>query len=58
MKGKSKRIRTTRTSITEPRPSEVLNVPSSGRLTRRGSTSVTDERPYRRGSSDAANESS
>ena len=54
MKTKSKRTRTTRTPVQEPRTPAPFEDSSHGRLTRRGSTALIEERPHRRGSSDTA----
>jgi hypothetical protein len=52
MKNQSKRIRSNREPAPEPRPSAGESV--SGRVTRRGSTVVAEDRPVRRGSSDSS----
>jgi hypothetical protein len=58
MKAKSKRTRTTRTPVQEPRTAVPFEEGSHGRLARRGSTGVTEDRPHRRGSSDTASDPS
>jgi len=58
MKSKSKRIRTTRAPVQVPRPAAPFADSSHGRVTRRGSTGLTEDRPYRRGSSDTASDPS
>ena len=58
MKSKSKRTRTTRTPVQQPRPAAPFEDSSYGRVTRRGSTGLTEDRPHRRGSSDTASDPS
>jgi hypothetical protein len=58
MKSKSKRARSPRTPVQQPRNSRAFEDSSHGRLARRGSTGLTEDRPHRRGSSDTASDPS